>query len=260
MSYQQGRQWGTPPPQQPVGQWGPPTPGPPKKSRKTPILIGVGAFIVVLGIIGAITGNDDADTTANAAAPITAAATTESVATKAAPAAPAPTKTAAEAATPTGTAVPSFLGMGLQAAQDAAQAAGFWDLTSHDSAGRDRMQLFDRNWKVCSQKPAAGEKASADTQLDFGTVKLEESCPAKDQKPPAKAGAVMPNFVGKGLNTATEALPSDLSITSTDVTGRDRMILLESNWQVCAQNPVAGTALNGQPVEFGAVKFGEPCP
>lgn len=261
MSYQQGGQWGTPPPQQPTGQWGAPAPRPPKKSRKTPILIGVGAFIVVLGVLGvlgAITGNGDTDTTANASAPVTT--TAEPVVTEAAPAAPAPTKTAPKAAIPAGIAVPRFLGMGLQAAQDAAQAAGFWDLTSHDSAGRDRMQLLDRNWKVCSQKPAAGAKVSADTKLDFGTVKLGESCPAKDQKPPAKAGTVMPNFIGKGLNTATEALPSDFSVTPTDVSGQDRMILLESNWQVCTQKPAAGTPLNGQPVEFGAVKFGESCP
>jgi beta-lactam-binding protein with PASTA domain len=258
MSYQQGGQWGTPPPQQPTGQWGAPAPRPPKKSRKTPILIGAGAFIAVLAVIGAITGNGDADTTANAADPVTA--TAEPVVTEAAPAAPSATKTAPKATVPAGTVVPRFLGMGLQAAQDAAQAAGFWDLTSHDSAGRDRMQLFDRNWKVCSQKPAAGAKVSADTKLDFGTVKLEESCPSKDQKPPAKAGAVMPNFIGKGLNTATEALPSNFSITSTDVSGQDRMILLESNWQVCTQDPAVGTALNGQPVALGAVKFGESCP
>jgi hypothetical protein len=150
--------------------------------------------------------------------------------------------------------------MGLQAAQDAAQAAGFYALTSHDSAGRDRMQILDRDWKVCSQKPAAGAQVSADTTLDFGAVKLEESCPATDQKPPAKAGKTMPDFIGKGLNTATDALPSDLSITPTDISGQDRMILVESNWQVCTQNPAAGTPLNGQPVEFGAVKFGESCP
>lgn len=261
MSYQQGGQWGTPPPQRPTGQWSPPTPGPLKgRSRKTLILIGVGAFIVVLGVIGAIAGNGDTDSTADGAAPVTATVTTEPVATKAAPAAPAPTTTVSEAPTPTGMVVPRSIGMGLQAAQDAAQAVGFWNLTSHDSAGRDRMQVFDRDWKVCSQKPAAGTKVSADTKLDFGTVKLAESCPAKDQKPPAKAGAVMPNFVGKGLNTATEALPSNLSITPTDVSGQDRMILLESNWQVCTQNPAAGRALHGQPVEFGVVKFGESCP
>jgi len=49
-------------------------------------------------------------------------------------------------------------------------------LTSHDALGTDRMQVLDRNWKVCSQTPAAGAH-STDTTIDFGTVKLEESCP-----------------------------------------------------------------------------------
>jgi beta-lactam-binding protein with PASTA domain len=177
-----------------------------------------------------------------------------SATTQAAPADPKPT------ATTDATLVPRFVGMGLQAAQDAAQAKGFYALTSHDSAGRDRMQVLDRNWKVCTQKPASGTKASLDTTLDFGAVKLEETCPATDQAPPAKAGKTMPDFIGKGLNTATAALPSDASITSTDASSQGRMILLESNWKVCTQDPKAGTQLTGQPVAFTAVKFGESCP
>lgn len=74
-------------------------------------------------------------------------------------------------------AVPDFVGMGLQEAQDAAQAAGFFLLTSHDNTGAGRMQILDRNWQVCDQNPAAGETIPASTELDFGTVKLEESCP-----------------------------------------------------------------------------------
>lgn len=157
------------------------------------------------------------------------------------------------------TPVPRLIGMGLQSAQDTAQAAGFYNLTSHDSAGRDREQVLDRNWKVCSQNLAAGKKASTDVKLDLGAVKIEETCPASDKAPPAKAGAVMPDFVGKGLNTARDSLDSGTSITATDATG-SRMILLESNWEVCTQDPAAGSALQGQPVEFTAVKFGESCP
>lgn len=74
-------------------------------------------------------------------------------------------------------AVPDFVGMGLQEAQDAAQAEGFFLLTSHDDAGAGRMQAFDRNWQVCSQNYAAGKTIPADTKLDFGAVKLGESCP-----------------------------------------------------------------------------------
>ncbi|MEV7215133.1 hypothetical protein AB0O31_18820 [Kitasatospora cineracea] len=43
-------------------------------------------------------------------------------------------------------------------------------------------------------------------------------------------------------------------------TAQDRAQLNDRSWKVCAQAPAAGTALNGQPVTLGAVKFGESCP
>jgi beta-lactam-binding protein with PASTA domain len=156
--------------------------------------------------------------------------------------------------------VPNFVGMGLQSAQDKAQEAGFYGLTSHDALGRDRMQAFDRNWKVCSQSVAAGKSVSTDTDLDFGTVKLEETCPAKEEKAPSAAGGTMPDFKGKSVKAARTALDSGTSITVNDATAEDRMVLMESNWQVCSQDPAAGAALNGQPVKFTAVKFEESCP
>lgn len=156
--------------------------------------------------------------------------------------------------------VPNFVGMGLQSAQDTAQAAGFYALASHDSLGRDRMQALDRNWKVCFQNVTAGKTVSTDTKLDFGTVKIEETCPAKDGTAPSAAGGTMPNFVGKSVKAARGALDSGTSITVKDASGDSRIILVESNWQVCTQKPAAGAKLNGQPVEFTAVKFEESCP
>jgi beta-lactam-binding protein with PASTA domain len=150
--------------------------------------------------------------------------------------------------------------MGLQSAQDKAQEVGFYGLTSHDALGRDRMQALDRNWKVCSQSVAAGTTVSTGTTLDFGAVKLEEACPSTDEKAPAAAGGKMPNFAGKSVKAARAALDSGTSITVNDASGDDRFVLVESNWQVCAQDPAPGKALNGQPVEFTAVKFGESCP
>ncbi|MFJ9101272.1 hypothetical protein ACIRJM_22725 [Streptomyces sp. NPDC102405] len=156
--------------------------------------------------------------------------------------------------------VPNFVGMGLQSAQDKAQELGFYGLDSHDALGRDRMQAFDRNWKVCSQSVAPGASVSTETTLDFGAVKLEETCPATDEKAPAAAGGKMPNFAGKSAKAARAALDSSTSITVADASGDDRFVLVESNWQVCTQDPAPGKALNGQPVEFTAVKFGESCP
>lgn len=164
-------------------------------------------------------------------------------------------KTAGETKT-----VPNFVGKGLQSAQDEAQAAGFYNLDSHDASGRDRNQILDRDWKVCAQTPAAGTKTSTDTKLDFGTVKLDETCPAKDQSAPAEAGTAMPNFVGKSVKAARSSLDSSTSITVKDATGDSRIIVVESNWKVCTQDPKAGAKLNGQPVTFTAVKYEETCP
>lgn len=191
------------------------------------------------------------------------------VATEPTPDAPAATQPATEtpATTPSKAeeepvepkAVPDFVGMGLQSAQDAAQKEGFYALTSHDSAGRGRTQAFDRNWKVCSQNMAAGKTVPTDTTLDFGAVKLEEDCPADDAKAPEAADGKMPSLVGKSVKVARKALDSSTSITVTDA-AQGRMVLMESNWQVCTQSPSPGAALNGQPVEFTAVKFEEDCP
>lgn len=191
--------------------------------------------------------------------------------TSAAPAAPAttppepvaPTTAAPATSKPAKAAratVPNFVGMGLQSAQDAAQELGFYGLTSHDALGRDRMQAFDRNWKVCNQSLPAGAATATDTVLDFGAVKLEEACPAKEGAAPSTADGKMPDFTGKSVKAARGALDSSTSITATDATADGRMVLMESNWQVCGQTPSPGAVLNGQPVEFMAVKFTEECP
>lgn len=91
------------------------------------------------------------------------------------------TSVAAQTATTTadqGKPVPDFVGMGLQAAQDDAQAKGFYDLDSHDASGQGRQQLWDRNWTVCDQTPAAGSTAPADVKIDMGAVKTDETCPS----------------------------------------------------------------------------------
>ncbi|MGA4800712.1 PASTA domain-containing protein [Streptomyces lavendulocolor] len=155
--------------------------------------------------------------------------------------------------------VPNFVGMGLQSAQDTAQTKGFYRLSSHDSLGRDRMQAFDRNWKVCSQNVTAGRTVSTTTKLDFGAVKVEEDCPARDEKPLEAAGGTMPDLAGKSVKAARGALDAGTSVTVTDA-AEGRMVLLESNWKVCTQTPGPGTRLTGQPVEITAVKFEEDCP
>ncbi|MYR93246.1 PASTA domain-containing protein [Streptomyces sp. ScaeMP-e83] len=207
---------------------------------------------IVLACIAtaALVGCDPADTEPTPDAPAATRPTTE---------APAATPTKATEEPVETKAVPKFVGMGLQSAQDTAQKEGFSALTSHDSAGRGRAQAFDRNWKVCSQNVAAGKSVPTDTTLDFGAVKLEEDCPADDAEAPETADGKMPSLVGKSVKVARKALDSSTSITVTDA-AQDRMVLMESNWRVCTQSPSPGVALNGQPVEFTAVKFEEDCP
>lgn len=154
--------------------------------------------------------------------------------------------------------LPRLTGQGLRSAQDAASQAGFKKLKTHDALGRDRAQAFTRNWQVCFQEPAPGAHAT-NTEVDLGVVKLREECPTDDNRP-EKADGTMPDFTGKSLRAARGALDSSASITTKDATGRDRLIVLESNWQVCGQKPAAGGKLDGQPVSLTAVKFSETCP
>ena len=154
--------------------------------------------------------------------------------------------------------LPRLTGQGLRSAQDAASQAGFKKLKTHDALGRDRAQAFTRNWQVCFQEPAPGAHAT-NTEVDLGVVKLREECPTDDNRP-EKAGDTMPDFTGKSLRAARGALDSSTSITTKDATSRDRLIVLESNWQVCGQKPAAGRKLDGQPVSLTAVKFNETCP
>jgi hypothetical protein len=168
--------------------------------------------------------------------------------------------TGTSAGTAAARSVPDLVGKGLQAAQDAAQAAGFDSLTSHDSLGRARHQILDRDWKVCFQSPAAGTRTATTTKLDFGAVKVAETCPKADVRLPAKTGRTMPDFVGKGLAAARDSLPDDASVTSKDAAGKHRLVVVESNWKVCSQDPKAGAPFTGQPVTFTAVKTDEACP
>ncbi len=161
-------------------------------------------------------------------------------------------------------AVPDLVGKGLATAETDAQAAGFGNITTHDASGRGRIQILDRDWKVCSQTPSAGTSASTASPVGLGVVKLDETCPAADQgtasPSPVSEGQPMPDLIGRSLNVAVAALPSSTSITARDVSGRGRLVIIQSNWRVCTQHPGPGVTFRGQPVSFGVVKFGESCP
>ncbi|MCO1654280.1 PASTA domain-containing protein [Pseudonocardia humida] len=75
--------------------------------------------------------------------------------------------------------MPDLVGTGLQDAQDAIQGLtdfGIAVTTSHDATGQHRQQVADRNWKVCDQSVPPGATITPDTAIDFGAVKLDETC------------------------------------------------------------------------------------
>ncbi|MBQ1090650.1 PASTA domain-containing protein [Streptomyces sp. B93] len=72
-------------------------------------------------------------------------------------------------------ALPNLVGKDLQAAQDEAQAAGFYVLDDQDASGQNRLQILDRNWTVCSQEPDPGTHPT-DTLVTLYAVKDDETC------------------------------------------------------------------------------------
>ena len=156
--------------------------------------------------------------------------------------------------------LPDLVGKGLQVAQNRAQAAGFYRLSSHDALGRSRVQVLDRQWKVCFQSPPSGRQ-SVTVRVNFGTVKLDERCPGTDRRaePTRKAGRSMPALRGKSAAAAIAALGLDASITWRDGTGEDRTVLLPTNWRICSQVPKPGARYDGVPVTLTVVKYGEKC-
>lgn len=154
--------------------------------------------------------------------------------------------------------LPDVVGQGMKSAHDATKKAGFSKITIHDALGRDRAQAVVRNWKICFQEPEAGKHAT-DTKVDLGAVKTDEECPDQDERPEA-AESAFPDFSGKSLRAARNALDDSTGFRAEDASDENRVILVQSNWKICSQEPKAGTEVNGQPVTFKAVKFDEKCP
>ncbi|OAA28235.1 PASTA domain-containing protein [Frankia sp. EI5c] len=77
--------------------------------------------------------------------------------------------------------------------------------------------------------------------------------------PTAGSGQVqVPDVLGLDLNEAKDRLGPDLDAKSVDATGRDRMQIIDSNWQVVQQDPTGGSAVpKGTTVTLHVVKEGE---
>ena len=138
----------------------------PTTATRIALLLGV-ATLVLAGC-GGDKGQDGgvSSTTSSTATALTTATTTASTT--------APTTTSATASSAAKITVPHVVGKDLQFAQDTMQAAGLYNLRSHDSTGQGRLQVLDRNWQVTDQTPAAGSKVSEDQLIDLGARKFTD--------------------------------------------------------------------------------------
>lgn len=78
------------------------------------------------------------------------------------------------AAAAQGFTMPSISGMNLQEAENAVEAAASGAplaMESHNITGMAQKQLSLTDWLVCDQTPAAGEKFSSATDIDFSVVR-----------------------------------------------------------------------------------------
>ncbi|MDW5595495.1 hypothetical protein VSS74_14190 [Conexibacter stalactiti] len=70
--------------------------------------------------------------------------------------------------------VPNVVGENHQYAQDTMQAAGLYMLDERDATGQDRMLVWDRNWVVVEQDPAAGTMVDENATITLSSKKEGE--------------------------------------------------------------------------------------
>jgi hypothetical protein len=112
----------------------------------------------------------------SSAHPTASASTTPA---QSASATPAQSASTAPAESSTSFTMPNEIGHVLQDAQDDLQRVSgnsVYYSRSHDLLG-NRYQILDRDWQVCTQNIAEGATVSESDTVDFGVVKLSESCP-----------------------------------------------------------------------------------
>ena len=153
------------------------------RSLRRRIRLAVPALLLSsVALLSACEGGDEeaasaADTSSSAAVQEPAITAPEAAPTTAAVVPPA-SSTAAAPAPPATFAMPDFVGLDLQTAQNLVQDNGVFLSVSHDLLG-SRNQMVDSNWVVCTQNVPPGQQVATDAegQIDFGVVKREESCP-----------------------------------------------------------------------------------
>ncbi|MFJ5546493.1 excalibur calcium-binding domain-containing protein [Streptomyces sp. NPDC093225] len=223
-------------------QWTP-TP-PPRQGMSTGVKVGLGCGVPVIGLLllgacGAIISAGQ-DAKPKTAAPVPSRSHSASTGT---------------------TAAPVLVGKSLKQAKAAADAAGY-NAISHDAGPDDAGQWDDDNWKVCFQTLAAEPVAGMPT-LDFGVVRNEWPCPAKDGEPIPYPK--MPKVIGQTLAQASKALTPigferiERQSAYTDVS----LPASVDDWKVCFQDPEQGKEIQYPKTTTAYLKFTVPstaCP
>jgi len=109
---------------------------------------------------------------------------------------------------------------------------------------------------------AAVEETTSTTQKSTTTMAptttvAPTTIPPTTQAP--KAPSIMPNVVGMNLQAAQDLIQTTgvFFSKSVDCTGRDRMQILDRDWQVVSQTPAAGAEFGENEAVLGVVKPGE---
>lgn len=115
---------------------------------------------------------------------------------------------------------------------------------------------------VASGKGDAADVVATPTPSVTAAPSVESPSPTPTPTPAAEVTFTVPDLVGANLQDAQDLLQSLGSYTmdQTDASGLDRMQVNDSNWQVCAQEPAAGTEVSTDTVvTLAAVKLDESC-
>lgn len=107
-----------------------------------------------------------------------------------------------------------------------------------------------------------GGAPAADPKTTPSETPLAQESPATEPTETAALTFTMPDLVGQNLQDAQDSLQAlgSYAMDQTDASGQGRSQIDDSNWQVCTQEPAAGTEV---PVEatvtLGSVKNDESC-
>jgi hypothetical protein len=124
--------------------------------------------------------------------------------------------------------------------------------------------------EVTTAQAAADDAKAAATTAEAKVTALEAAATAAEPADPAPAAPpaepvtfVMPDVVGANLQLAQDTLQGlgSYVMDQQDASGAGRTQVLDSNWHVCTQSPVAGSVVPVDTiVTLASVKLAESCP